>query len=250
MSGLPLQRPLQGDGTMWPNGSKPSNIRDERTHGYVTSNKTRDFSAANRYYPIIRLAQLHHVSALGGYARMLTLHPNEVKHFIDEADAQHDCWVGAAPFNTQIIVEEAFSKTKSIQGYSKAVKQYYKQGNKYLPRARKPPQRVWDSQSKDHVQNKPGKASLFGQAEPSPDRHDVYDGEGHRGYVTLSFVVPTDRDGTVRGRERFRIPGMARMGNTCPRCAKEHGSDGDCLIGMASLSGRSAEGQCTSKGNF
>jgi hypothetical protein len=55
--------------------------------------------------------------------------------------------------------------------------------------------------------------------EPSPDRHDVYDGKGHRGYVTLSFVMPTDRDGTVRGRERFRIPGMARMGNTCPSMA-------------------------------
>jgi hypothetical protein len=100
------------------------------------------------------------------------------------------------------------------------------------------------------VQNKPGKANLFGQAEPSPDRHDVYDGEGHRGYVTLSFIMPTNRDGTVRGRERFIIPGMTCMGNTCPRCAKEHGSDGDCVIGMASLSGHSAEGQRTSKGNF
>jgi hypothetical protein len=100
------------------------------------------------------------------------------------------------------------------------------------------------------VQNKPGKANLFGQAEPSPDRHDVYDGEGHRGYVTLSFIMPTNRDGTVRGRERFIIPGMTCMGNTCPRCAKEHGSDGDCVIVMASLSGHSAEGQRTSKGNF
>jgi hypothetical protein len=158
-------------------------------HGYVTSNRTRDFGAANGYYPIIRLAQLHHVSPLGGYSRMLTLHPNEVKHFIDKADAQHDCWVGAEPFNTQIIVEEAFAKTKSIQGYGEAVKQYYKQGNKYLPRARKPPQRVGESQSKDHVQNK---------TDSSPDRHDVYDGKGHRGYVTLSFVMPIDRDGTVR----------------------------------------------------
>jgi hypothetical protein len=219
-------------------------------HGYVTSNRIRDFGAANGYYPIIRLAQLHQVSALGGYARMLTLHPNKVKHFIDKADAQHDRWVGAEPFNTQIIVEEAFAKMKSIQGYGEAVKQYYKQRNEYLPRARKPPQRVGESQSKDHVQNKPGKANLFGQAEPSPDWHDVYDGEGHRGYVTLSFVMPTDKDGTVRGRERFRIPGMARMGNTYLWCAKEHGSDGNCVIGMASLSGHSAEGQRTNKGNF
>jgi hypothetical protein len=109
---------------------------------------------------------------------MLTIHPNEVKHFINEADAQHDRWVGAEPFNTQIIVEEAFAKTKSIQGKGEAVKQYYKQGNEYLPRVRKPPQRVGESQSEDHVQNKPGKANLFGQAKQSPDRHDVYNGEG------------------------------------------------------------------------
>jgi hypothetical protein len=34
-------------------------------HGYVTSNRTRDFGAANGYYPIIRLAQLHHYRHLG-----------------------------------------------------------------------------------------------------------------------------------------------------------------------------------------
>jgi hypothetical protein len=116
-------------------------------HGYVTSNRTRDFGAANGYYPVIRLAQLHHVSALGGYARMLTLHLKEVKHFIDEADAPHDRWVGAEPFNTQIIVEEAFAKTNNIQEYSEAAQQYYRQGNEYLPRARKPPQRVGEAQN-------------------------------------------------------------------------------------------------------
>jgi hypothetical protein len=106
-------------------------------------------------------------------------------------------------------------------------------------------------------QTKPGKANLFGQAEPSADRHDLYDGNGNRCYVTLAFVMARDRDGTIREREEFKIPGMTRqewiraqgkrytlpfyakfgllaappLGKRCTRCAKEHGSEGDCVIG-------------------
>jgi hypothetical protein len=60
-------------------------------------------------------------------------------------------------------------------------------------------------------QIKPGKANLFGQAEPSADRHDIYDGDGNRRYVMFAFVIATDRDGTVREREEFKIPGMTRQ---------------------------------------
>jgi hypothetical protein len=75
--------------------------------------------------------------------------------------------------------------------------------------------------------------------------------------VTFAFIMATDRDGTVRGREDFKIPGMTRqewiraqgkrltlpfyatfgllaappLGKRCPMCAMEHGRDGDCVIG-------------------
>jgi hypothetical protein len=60
-------------------------------------------------------------------------------------------------------------------------------------------------------QTKPSKANLFGQAKPSADQHDVYDGDGNRRYVTFAFVMATDRNGTVREREEFKIPGMTRQ---------------------------------------
>jgi hypothetical protein len=106
-------------------------------------------------------------------------------------------------------------------------------------------------------QNKTGKANLFRQAKPSADQHDIYDGNGNRGYVTFAFVIATDRDGTVREREEFKIPGMTHqewiraqgkrftlpfyatfgllvappLGKRCLTCAMEHGRDGDCVIG-------------------
>jgi hypothetical protein len=38
-------------------------------HGFVTKYSMRNWGAANGFFPVIRLAQLHHVAAHGGYAR-------------------------------------------------------------------------------------------------------------------------------------------------------------------------------------
>jgi hypothetical protein len=89
-------------------------------HGFVTANRTRDWGAANGFWPVIRLAQLHHIAAHGGYAGLLTLDRNNVRKLLKEGVDLHDTWVGARPLSTQIVTEEAFSKTRYNKDLSKA----------------------------------------------------------------------------------------------------------------------------------
>jgi hypothetical protein len=58
-------------------------------HGFVRANRTRDWGAANRFWPVIRLAQLHHIAAHGGYARLLTLNRKDVRKLLKEGDNLH-----------------------------------------------------------------------------------------------------------------------------------------------------------------
>jgi hypothetical protein len=59
-------------------------------HGFVTANRTQDWGAANGFWPVIRLAQLHHIAAHGGYARLLTRDRNDVRKILKEGDNLHD----------------------------------------------------------------------------------------------------------------------------------------------------------------
>jgi hypothetical protein len=81
-------------------------------HGFVTANRTQDWGAANGFWPVICLAQLHHIAAHRGYARLLTLNRNDVRKILKVGDDLHDRWVGAEPLSTQIATEEVFSKTR------------------------------------------------------------------------------------------------------------------------------------------
>jgi hypothetical protein len=63
-------------------------------HGFVTKYRMRNWGAANRFFPVIRLAQLHHIAAYGGYARLVSLTLRDAKEFVDEADKTHDRWAG------------------------------------------------------------------------------------------------------------------------------------------------------------
>jgi hypothetical protein len=83
-------------------------------HGFVTANRTRDWEAANAVWPVIGLAQLHHIGAHGGYARLLTLSRNNVRKLLKEGEDLHNTWVGAKPLSTQISTEEGFSKTRYV----------------------------------------------------------------------------------------------------------------------------------------
>jgi hypothetical protein len=78
--------------------------------GYVTGNRNGDWGASNKFYPIIRLSQLHHVAINSGYARLLSLNEHEGRELVKDADNQQVCWVRAEPWGTQIIVENAFTQ--------------------------------------------------------------------------------------------------------------------------------------------
>jgi hypothetical protein len=41
-------------------------FENSANHGYVMSNRYRDWGASNGFYPIVRLAQLHHIAINGG----------------------------------------------------------------------------------------------------------------------------------------------------------------------------------------
>jgi hypothetical protein len=94
-------------------------------HGYVTGNRNRDWGASNGFYPIIRLLQLHHVAMNGRYARLLSLSRRDGRKLIGDADNQHVCWVGAEPWATQIIVENAFPQVRTHAAHSPVQKQVY-----------------------------------------------------------------------------------------------------------------------------
>jgi hypothetical protein len=87
-------------------------------HGYVTSNRNRDLGASNGFYPIIRLAQLHHIAINGGYERLLSLNEHDGRELVKDADNQHNRWVGAEPWATQVIVENAFKQARAREAHS------------------------------------------------------------------------------------------------------------------------------------
>jgi hypothetical protein len=119
-----------------------ANLATFEYHGFVTANRTRDWGAANGFWPVICLAQLHHIAAHGGYARLLTLDRNDVRKLLKEGDDLHDTWVGAKPLSTQIATEEAFSKTRYNKDLSEAYVHHYAAGMEHTSRLRRPPQRV------------------------------------------------------------------------------------------------------------
>jgi hypothetical protein len=118
-------------------------------HGFVTKNRMRNWGAANRFFPVIRLSQLHHIAAHGGYARLVSLSLNDAEEFVDETDKTHDRWVGVEPLCTQYAVEETFTRTRFNKELSGAYKHHYASGNPYMARLRVPPQQVRKAQTKD-----------------------------------------------------------------------------------------------------
>jgi hypothetical protein len=170
-------------------------------HGYITKNRMRNWGAANGFFPVIRLAQRHHIAAHGGYARLVSLSLDDAEELVDKADKTHNRWVGAEPLSTQYAVEETFTRTKFNKELSEAYKHHYALGNQYAARLRVPPQQVGKAQTKDiaatgrllrdHVYNQP----------PIELRH-----------LTL--------------------------GKSCTRCGREN--KGNCAIGTAVLSGCSS----------
>jgi hypothetical protein len=92
-------------------------------HGYVTGNRNRDWGASNGFYPIIRLSPLHHVAMNGGYARLLSLNEHNGRKLVGEADNQQVCWVGAEPWATQTIMENAFIQARAHAAHSGVQKQ-------------------------------------------------------------------------------------------------------------------------------
>jgi hypothetical protein len=69
----------------------------------------------------VRLSQLLHISANGGYAMLLTWTMAEAQEFIKEGDTAQDRWVGAEPLSTQYATERAFFNTR----YNKELGQAY-----------------------------------------------------------------------------------------------------------------------------
>jgi hypothetical protein len=99
--------------------------------GYVTGNRNRDWGASNGFYPIIRLLQLHHIAINGGYVRLLSVNEREGRELIGDADNQHVRWVGAEPWATQIIVENAFIQARAHKAHSAVQKQDYMAGTQH-----------------------------------------------------------------------------------------------------------------------
>jgi hypothetical protein len=176
-------------------------------HGFVTANRTRDWGAANGFWPVICLAQLHHIAAHGGYARLLTLSRNDVRKLLKEGDDLHDTWVGAEPLSTPIATEEAFSKTRYNKDLSEAYAHHYAAGIKHTSRLKRPPHRVGQAQGL-------GIAAVGGNLQ-----NCVYK------------RVTTEQT-------KHSKPNLLRrptQEKSCPRCGREN--DGDCAIGIATFSG-------------
>jgi hypothetical protein len=93
-------------------------FENSANHGYVTSNRNQDWGASNGLYPVIRLAQLHHIAINGGYERLLSLNEHDGRELVGDADNQHNCWVGAEPWATQVIVENAFIQASASEAHS------------------------------------------------------------------------------------------------------------------------------------
>jgi hypothetical protein len=167
-------------------------------HGFVTKNRMRNWGSANRFFPIIRLAQLHHIAAHGGYARLVSLSLEDAEEFVDKADKAHDRWVGVEPLSTQYAAEQIFTTTRLNKELSEAYKHHYASGNPYLARLRVPPQQVGKAQTKDIV------------ATGRILRDHVYN------QPPIGLLHPN-------------------LGKSCPRCGREH--EGDCAIGTAILPG-------------
>jgi hypothetical protein len=117
-------------------------------HGYVTANHTRDWGSTNGLFPVVRLSQLHHISANGGYARLLTLSMADAREFIKEGDTAHDRWVGAKPLSTQYATERAFFNTRYNKELGQAYEHHYPSGNAYSAQLRVALQRVGAEQEK------------------------------------------------------------------------------------------------------
>jgi hypothetical protein len=176
-------------------------------HGFVTANRTRDWGAANKFWPVIPLAQLHHITAHGGYARLLTLNRNNVRKLLKEGDDLHDTWVGAKPLSTQIATEEAFSKMIYNKDLSKAYAHHYAAGIELTFRLRRPPQRVGQARGQRIT-------AVGGNLQ-----NCVYN------RVTTEQIKHGEPNLLCRPTQ----------GKSCPRCGREH--DGDFAIGIATLLG-------------
>jgi hypothetical protein len=72
-------------------------FENSANHGYVTNNRYRDWGTSNGFYPIVRLAQLHHIDINGWYERLLSLNKHDRRELVGDADNQHNRWVSAEP---------------------------------------------------------------------------------------------------------------------------------------------------------
>jgi hypothetical protein len=95
-------------------------LRTRPTTGTSCATGTRIGGASNGFYPIVRLAQLKHIAINGGYDRLLSLNKRDGRKPIGDTDNQHNCWVGAEPWATQVIVENAFTQTEVQEAHSAA----------------------------------------------------------------------------------------------------------------------------------
>jgi hypothetical protein len=115
---VPLQRSHQKNGKCGWVGANLEIFDNSAKHGYVTGNRNRDWGASNRFYPIIRILQLHHVAMNSGYARLLSLNERDGRKLVGDADNQHVLSVGTEPWATQIIVENAFIQAGTHAAHS------------------------------------------------------------------------------------------------------------------------------------
>jgi hypothetical protein len=106
-------------------------FENSANHGYVTGNRNQDWGASTGFYPIIRISQLRHVAINGGYARLLSLNKHDRRKLVEDADIQHVCWVGAEPWATQIILENAFIQARAHKAHRTVQKQDYMAGTQH-----------------------------------------------------------------------------------------------------------------------
>jgi hypothetical protein len=93
-------------------------FENSANYGYVTCNRYQDWGASNGLYPIFRLAQLKHIAINGGYNRRLSLNERNGRELIGDSDNQHNRWVGAEPWATQVIVENTFTQARVHEAHS------------------------------------------------------------------------------------------------------------------------------------
>jgi hypothetical protein len=117
--------------------------------GYVSANRMRDWGSTNGFFPVIRLSQLYHVSAHGGYARLVSLSQANTQRLVVEGDEDHDRWVGAEPLLTQWAREQAYVRTRYNKDLREAYVHHYAADVPYRARLRVPPQKVGKEQAKD-----------------------------------------------------------------------------------------------------